>query len=249
MKINGSKILGRSARSSATASLSKKPIIWKVLIFAAGTDTVNGEYVWDGKTLFNNKPVYKQTQGAYALPETIQWVIDNNKGAWALYDYVGMKYASSDLITWTQETNVPFGLISPAVGAGNAPGPKVTFGYSPSASVVGFTIGAAGTSGIAGTYKKTEAQIFEKVFIPCPACIPEVRARFIRGTTPLGNTGWNAQGELGEEGEWTTPYYNSSTNDTIYTIDLNMFRQYTIVSASPHLGVLPRPLFSQVFYY
>ena len=80
---------------------SGAPILWKVAIFGAGTDSSNGEYVWDGSRVLNGKPIYDKVGGTFD-EEYIIWESEPNN-FWGLYDSVaGFTYNSQDLITWNE---------------------------------------------------------------------------------------------------------------------------------------------------
>jgi len=71
----------------------------RIVISGAGTTTSNGEYVWDGVTLSNNKPRYDKV-GGVLNEDYIGWNIEPNN-FWSLYDSIaGLTYISQDLITW-----------------------------------------------------------------------------------------------------------------------------------------------------
>ena len=75
------------------------PLIWRILISGAGTATSNGEYVWDGVSLEEDKPVYRFEDFDIRFL-TDHWYIYNS-GADTYY------YKSLDLITWTIESGEP----------------------------------------------------------------------------------------------------------------------------------------------
>jgi hypothetical protein len=72
---------------------SGAPILWKIAIFGAGTDSANSEYVWDGTTITNGYLEYFGNE--YRI---------TYDGGWKIYDSGNDQnlYASEDLITWTQ---------------------------------------------------------------------------------------------------------------------------------------------------
>jgi len=81
------------------ASASSAPTIWKIAISGAGRTTSNGEYVWDGVTLLNNKPRYDKVGGVLD-EDYIGWDIEPNN-FWAISDSLeGLTYISYNLITW-----------------------------------------------------------------------------------------------------------------------------------------------------
>lgn len=86
---------------------------WRITISGAGTTTSNDEYVWDGVTVSDGKPVYNAISGSqifwYSLGET-----------WVLYDNLeGIdSYRSTNLTTWTLD-------------GGSSPVPSSTLFYTP----------------------------------------------------------------------------------------------------------------------
>jgi hypothetical protein len=91
---------------------------WRVTISGAGTTTSNGEYVWDGVTLSNNKPIYDKVGGTFD-EEYISWDSEPNN-LWVLYDSIaGFTYSSQDLITWNEGPD------------GSSPVPTSTLYYTP----------------------------------------------------------------------------------------------------------------------
>jgi hypothetical protein len=96
---------------------SGAPIIWKIAIFGAGKNVLNGEYAWDGTTLENGKPKYYEV---FNGDNYIFW----NVSEWALYDadYSERAYISSDLITWQPDD-------------GPAPAPTAVISYSQSSYI------------------------------------------------------------------------------------------------------------------
>jgi hypothetical protein len=93
------------------------PILWKIAIFGAGKNVLNGEYAWDGTTLENGKPKYYEV---FNGENYIFW----NVSEWALYDadYSERAYISSDLITWQPDD-------------GAAPAPTAVISYSQSSYI------------------------------------------------------------------------------------------------------------------
>jgi hypothetical protein len=85
---------------------------WRITTSGAGTTTSNDEYVWDGVTTYENKPVYNAISGSQ-----IFWV--TALGSWILYDNIegNDTYSSTNLTTWTVE-------------AGSSPAPSATFSYT-----------------------------------------------------------------------------------------------------------------------
>ena len=96
---------------------SGAPIIWKIAIFGAGKNVLNGEYAWDGTTLQNGKPKYYEV---FNGDNYIFW----NVSEWALYDtdYSERAYISSDLTTWQPDD-------------GAAPAPTAVISYSQSSYI------------------------------------------------------------------------------------------------------------------
>ena len=86
---------------------------WRIVISGAGTTSSNDEYVWDGVTTYENKPVYNAISGSQ-----IFWF--GGLSSWILYDDTeGLDtYRSIDLTTWTAD-------------AGSSPVPSSTFYYTP----------------------------------------------------------------------------------------------------------------------
>jgi hypothetical protein len=84
--------------------------IFRILISGAGTTTSNGEYVWDGVTFEEGKPVYGFDEFS------IRFSIDY----WYIYNSTTdiYYYRSIDLITWTIEN-------------GDSPAPTSTLYYTP----------------------------------------------------------------------------------------------------------------------
>ena len=84
--------------------------IFRILISDAGTTTSRGEYVWDGVTVAEGKPVYIFND------LSIRFFIDY----WYIYnsDIDTYYYRSLDLITWTIEN-------------GDSPAPSATLYYTP----------------------------------------------------------------------------------------------------------------------
>ena len=84
--------------------------IFRILISGAGTTTSNGEYVWDGVTVEEGKPVYIFDDFS------IRFFIDY----WYIYNSSQdtYYYRSIDLITWTIEN-------------GDSPAPTSTLYYTP----------------------------------------------------------------------------------------------------------------------
>ena len=83
MIVKGSKQLGSFRRGinlyvpKRVQSAPPEQVIWKVAIFNAGQ--YGGEYIWDGTTLENGKPLYTGPVDAESeLPYTIQWSADDN---------------------------------------------------------------------------------------------------------------------------------------------------------------------------
>ena len=91
--------------------------IWKIAIFGAGKNVLNGEYAWDGTTLENGKPKYYEV---FNGENYIFW----NVSEWALYDtdYSEIAYISSDLITWQPDDAI-------------APAPTAVISYSQSSYI------------------------------------------------------------------------------------------------------------------
>ena len=83
-----------SVNSGPVASSLTADIIWKIAVFGAGTDSSNGEYVWDGVTLINGEPAYLSDVN------TIYW----DGSEWIIEDTILEEdsYQSADLITWEQ---------------------------------------------------------------------------------------------------------------------------------------------------
>ncbi|NDB85663.1 MAG: hypothetical protein EB127_23600, partial [Alphaproteobacteria bacterium] len=74
--------------------------IWKIAIYGAGTSTSNGEYVWDGITFNQNRPLYV---GPYSEFEGLNSTIFWDSGEWILKDAnqgSNNTYSSIDLINW-----------------------------------------------------------------------------------------------------------------------------------------------------
>ena len=84
--------------------------IFRILISGAGTATSNGEYVWDGFSIQEGKPIYFLDDSDIRF-FTDYWYIYNS-GNDTLF------YKSLDLITWTIEN-------------GESPAPTSTLYYTP----------------------------------------------------------------------------------------------------------------------
>jgi hypothetical protein len=86
--------------------------IFRILISGAGTPTSNGEYVWDGVSIVEEKPLYIFGYNEIFWDQS-KWVIVDNVGSGGDYTY-----SSLDLITWTIEN-------------GDDPAPDSTLYYTP----------------------------------------------------------------------------------------------------------------------
>jgi len=96
------------------------PVIRKVAIFGAGTDSSNGEYIEDG--VINGKPFYAFNTNAIYWDGS-QWVIEDS-----IFD--DDTYKSADLITW-EEAN------------GDPPAPSSASSYSQSSYIQTIVLGGA----------------------------------------------------------------------------------------------------------
>lgn len=105
-----------------TTKISAEQVIWKVAIFGAGTNTSNGEYVWDGVSTVNGQRVY-----VYAPSYTSS--INFNGSVWILEDggFEDNTYYSLDLITWS-------------VLNGASPAPSSALSYSQDSFISSITL-------------------------------------------------------------------------------------------------------------
>jgi hypothetical protein len=81
-----------------------------VLISGAGTESSNGNYVWDGVTFINGKRVYVSS-GNIIYWNGSNWIIEDNI-------FEDNTYSSPDLITWE------------IIGGAEEPAPTGTLSYS-----------------------------------------------------------------------------------------------------------------------
>lgn len=109
------RVLTTPERQQVEAYLNAKYQIypWRIVISGAGTTSSNDEYVWDGVTISENKPVYNAISGSQ-----IFWF--GAYSSWILYDNIegSDTYRSTNLTTWT-------------VDAGSSPVPTSTLYYKP----------------------------------------------------------------------------------------------------------------------
>jgi hypothetical protein len=84
--------LGLGVQAVSKVRAGAAPLPTAVLISGAGTETSNGNYVWDGFSSANGKRFYETASNAI-LWDGAQWVIDD-------VFFEDNTYASSDLITW-----------------------------------------------------------------------------------------------------------------------------------------------------
>jgi hypothetical protein len=113
--------------------------IWKIAIFGAGTTTSNGEYVWDGVTLLNNKPRYDKVGGVFD-EDYIGWDIEPNN-FWAISDSLeGLTYISYNLISWNEGPD------------GVGPSPSSALSYSPNSVIQSLTLDGSEIATSSGTY-------------------------------------------------------------------------------------------------
>jgi hypothetical protein len=125
-------------RRTITAQAQAEQVIWKVAIFGAGTATSNGEYVWDGTTLYNGKPVYSKDSNTISWDEFSSGIFE-----WGIYDDspVFISYASDDLISWSNE-----GL------DGAEPAPSSALSYAQDSFISSLTLTGANESTSNGAY-------------------------------------------------------------------------------------------------
>jgi hypothetical protein len=81
-----------------------------VLISGAGTESSNGNYVWDGVSFINGKRAYISV-GNIIYWDGSQWIIEDNI-------FEDNTYSSSDLIAWE------------IIGGAEEPAPTGTLSYS-----------------------------------------------------------------------------------------------------------------------
>lgn len=129
-------------RRAITAQAQSEQIVWKVAVFGAGTPTSNGEYVWDGTTLYNGKPVYSKDLN------TISWDEFSSSGIfeWGIYDddISFTSYVSYDLISWSNDR-----------GDGTSPAPSSTLSYAQNSFISSLTLAGAGTTSSNGIYARS----------------------------------------------------------------------------------------------
>ena len=96
------------SRTPVVASSGAVPEPTAVLISGAGTDSSNGNYVWDGVSFIDGKRLYN------TVINSIYW----NASEWQIEDNIfeDNTYSSSDLITWVSingsDAQVPTGTLS-----------------------------------------------------------------------------------------------------------------------------------------
>jgi hypothetical protein len=119
-------------KKNTTFKIPRDPILWKIAIFGAGTDSSNAEYVWDGSTITNGKPTY-------FYDYRIQFEEYDNY--WYIYDSGNDQflYKSADLITWTQVN-------------GALPVPSSALSYSPNSVIQSLTLDGSEIATSSGTY-------------------------------------------------------------------------------------------------
>ena len=85
-------------------SLGGDQVIWRVLISGAGTESSNGEYIWDGIAIQNGKQIYNSQSGnaiAFFLEGEYGnnvWIIDDaTAGATPYYSFNLSTWISSDI--------------------------------------------------------------------------------------------------------------------------------------------------------
>ena len=99
MIVKGTKQLGNFRRGINLYVPKKRTVVLRIVISGAGTATSNGEYVWDGITIEEGKPVYDFED--FDIKFFIDYWYIYNGGADTYY------YKSLDLITWTIENGEP----------------------------------------------------------------------------------------------------------------------------------------------
>ena len=109
MIVKGTKQLGNFRRGINLYVPKKRTVVLRIVISGAGTATTNGEYVWDGFSIQEGKPIYLLDDFDIRFI-TDYWYIYNG-GNDTLF------YKSLDLITWTIEN-------------GESPAPTSTLFYT-----------------------------------------------------------------------------------------------------------------------
>lgn len=92
-------------------------MVWKVSISGAGSSEFNGDYIWDGATLVNSKPLYIGPPPYGGENARIEWSSVDN--IWYLIFDIDRIYQSANLTAWARPS-----------GGGDEPAPTGTLFYT-----------------------------------------------------------------------------------------------------------------------